>query len=104
MYRVVQVPANYTFRHLHKLILWLFAADAHWAPPPGAKLPTRHRRSTRLKELRTPPSGRRAASLGSVSVGKRHAEEGEKALRPAMGAEVPSGWAGHVFEVRDGDV
>ena len=32
VYRVVQVPANYTFRHLHKLILWLFAADAHWAP------------------------------------------------------------------------
>lgn len=105
VYRVVQVPANYTFRHLHKVILWLFASDARWAPPPGAKLPTRHRRSTRLKELRTPPAGTpagRAASLGDASARGtgRHAEGGGP--RPAMDAEVPAGWAGHVFEVRDG--
>ncbi|KAI0084709.1 hypothetical protein BDY19DRAFT_969672 [Irpex rosettiformis] len=29
VYRVVQVPNNYTFRHLHKLILYLFASDIH---------------------------------------------------------------------------
>ncbi|KAI0071103.1 hypothetical protein K474DRAFT_672787 [Panus rudis PR-1116 ss-1] len=29
VYRVVRVPRNYTFRHLHKLILFLFASDAH---------------------------------------------------------------------------
>lgn len=107
VYRVVQVPANYTFRHLHKVILWLFASDAHWAPPPGASLPTRHRRSVRLKELRTSPvgaSGRgRAASLSDLSGRGRQpdAEEPAKRLRPAMGTDVPPGWAGHVFEVRD---
>ncbi|KAK7678675.1 hypothetical protein QCA50_018257 [Cerrena zonata] len=29
VYRIVQMPRNYTFRHLHKLILFLFAPDAH---------------------------------------------------------------------------
>lgn len=107
VYRVVQVPANYTFRHLHKVILWLLAADARWAPPPGASLPTRHRRSTRLKELRilpTGPGGRgRAASLGDLSGRDRQpdADEPAKRLRPVMGTDVPPGWAGHVFEVRD---
>ena len=29
VYRIVQLPRNYTFRHLHKLILFLFAPDIH---------------------------------------------------------------------------
>ncbi|TFY53132.1 hypothetical protein EVJ58_g9620 [Rhodofomes roseus] len=33
VHRVVQVPTNYTLRHLHKLILWLFASDARWERP-----------------------------------------------------------------------
>ncbi|CAL1708978.1 unnamed protein product [Somion occarium] len=50
VYRVVQVPRNYTFRHLHKLILFLFASDADDDLPPPSK---DYRASSKGKEKAT---------------------------------------------------
>ncbi|KZT70426.1 hypothetical protein DAEQUDRAFT_205393 [Daedalea quercina L-15889] len=107
VYRVAQVPTNYTFRHLHKLILWLFASDARWERPPHAKLPTRHRRSSRLKEQKgQAPDAHRRAGPSHDRKGKGKQVDVDVAPaprpRPAIGVDVPPSWAGHVFEVRDG--
>ncbi|KAH9917304.1 uncharacterized protein B0H18DRAFT_1034842 [Fomitopsis serialis] len=104
VHRIVQVPTNYTFRHLHKLVLWLLASDARWKRPPGATLPSRYRRSPRLKEQKTQPvAGHRRARSAYDRKGKGRMveEDPDEGPRPAIGTDVPSSWAGHVFEVRD---
>lgn len=75
VYRVVQVPLNYTFRHLHKLILFLFASD--------------------IGELHAQlPSGRRT-SLRSASTSTTQAKgKGRAVLDPTT-----TQWGGHFFEV-----
>lgn len=104
VYRIVQVPTNYTFRHLHKLILFLFACDAHWEKPPGTTMPTRHRRSERLRSA--PSTYMRAMLVGAPGPGMtpRRQDKGKARMdnppKPAVAAEVPEDWAGHVFEVR----
>ena len=39
VYRIVQVPLSYTFRHLHKLLLFLFSGDPNPAPPAAPRSP-----------------------------------------------------------------
>lgn len=81
IYRVVQIPNNYTFRHLHKLILYLFASD------------TQPRRGSKAQPSgsgpRTPlPSSKRPAVLSRKAAGKARAD-GKCAA-----------WGGHYFEVQ----
>lgn len=104
VYRIVQVPTNYTFRHLHKLILFLLACDAHWEKPPGTTMPTRHRRSERLRSA--PSTYMRAMLVGAPGPGliPRRQDKGKARMdnppKPAVATKVPEDWAGHVFEVR----
>ncbi|KAI0694972.1 hypothetical protein BC835DRAFT_1415147 [Cytidiella melzeri] len=72
VYRVVQVPNNYTFRHLHKLILYLFASDIHLYH--GSKT--------------QPNSVRFRQSTTSKAAGKARADA------------TSSSWGGHYFEVQ----
>ena len=73
VYRVVQVPNNYTFRHLHKLILYLFASDTNL-----------HHGSQIL------PNG--------LLAGKRTLSE--KAAGKSRADARSSTWGGHYFEVQ----
>jgi hypothetical protein len=82
VYRVVQVPLNYTFRHLHKLILYLFASDVSEA---HSQLP-----STRRNSLRS-------ASVTMVSRAKGKSRARDVLDHSACNAFKQ--WGGHFFEV-----
>ncbi|KAI0340394.1 hypothetical protein BDW22DRAFT_417871 [Trametopsis cervina] len=81
IYRVVQVPKTYTFRHLHKLILYLFASDMH-APNSTKAQPPPHRTQDTLL------SSKRPTVLSRKAAGKARAHP-ETAT-----------WGGHYFEVQ----
>ncbi|CCM01189.1 uncharacterized protein FIBRA_03237 [Fibroporia radiculosa] len=106
VHRIAQVPTNYTFRHLHKLILFLFATDARWSKPPGSTRPTRHRRSERLKapfasaaakgDAENAPLNRQAGR------DKGKGKLGEPSVScPRVSDHIPPEWPGHFFEVRE---
>lgn len=76
VYRVVQVPLNYTFRHLHKLILFLFATDINDF---HAQLPSGRRTSLRSSATSHPARGK--------GKGRAHHDP------------LVSQWGGHYFEV-----
>ena len=75
VFRVLQVPLNYTFRHLHKLILFTFASDISEF---HSKLPSGRR--TSLRSAATKPI------------------QGKGKARAGPGAHA-SQWGGHFFEV-----
>lgn len=60
IFRVVQVPTNYTFRHLHKLVLFLFASDIdrRHDPPPVAPAKTRCRNASARSSASTKVSSK----------------------------------------------
>lgn len=82
VYRVVQVPTNYTFRHLHKLILFLFASDIqHCHLAKAAPIFARLQQS----------SSKLPATLSNKVAGK---------ARETSGATASQSWGGHYFEVQ----
>lgn len=86
IYRVVQVPKNYTFRHLHKLILFLFASDIerlHDLPSAVQKTPRGRKVSSKKVAQRNAPStATRPSSRHDRMPSHRSSEK----------------WSGHTFE------
>ena len=78
VHRVVQVPLNYTFRHLHKLILFLFASDIYEVYSQLS--------SSRRTSLRNPTSSTNTAQV-----------KGKE--RASVQDPLASQWGGHFFEV-----
>ncbi|KAH8101868.1 hypothetical protein BXZ70DRAFT_1007108 [Cristinia sonorae] len=96
VFRIVQVPTSYTFRHLHKLIFYLFASDVerHHSVRP----PTPRAAKGKAKAVS------RALSLAKVpSSGKRRIPAGPALQLVASSLSRPDAWRGHVFEVYRGD-
>ncbi|KAL4242424.1 hypothetical protein ABKN59_011930 [Abortiporus biennis] len=106
IYRIVQVPSNYTFRHLHKLILFLFADDLN------RKYPARKSTRTPIPHdpfLDTPLTPSVSSKKGPIhhSVYKKHATQfpqprgkGNARARSCSPEPRPQHkWGGHVFEV-----
>ncbi|TCD68401.1 hypothetical protein EIP91_010910 [Steccherinum ochraceum] len=89
IYRVAQVPTNYSFRHLHKLIFFLFATDS--SQHHSMRDPTP--RAAKGKAIAVS----RAMSLGRTpSTSKRKATAGTSTNPVSTQSE---SWRGHVFEV-----
>ncbi len=89
VYRVVQVPRNYTFRHLHKLILFLFAADLEInqhkvSPSVSSEIPSK---STARRK--TPRNASATSTQASKGKGKGRARTSSPAVTT---------WDGHYFE------
>ncbi|KAH9943518.1 hypothetical protein B0H21DRAFT_748796 [Amylocystis lapponica] len=116
--RIVQVPTNYTIRHLHKLVLFLFASDVPLRElSRGSGNGTAHRRSARVAEKRTtkaaPPKpapapvdakgkGKNTATTSRMRAGGA----GPSTVRPrptdpGADTQIPDGWT-HFFDVRTG--
>lgn len=81
VFRVVQVPLSYTFRHLHKLILFLFATDIEINQMPSIK---RAMKGKTVGGTRKRSASSAAGNSGAKSKGKGKAR-----------AE----WGGHWFEI-----
>ncbi|OCH93902.1 hypothetical protein OBBRIDRAFT_789766 [Obba rivulosa] len=98
VYRVVQVPRNYTFRHLHQLIFFLFASDARLSSL--SSLSRTRRRSTRLTEMPALRAQAKARQSRFGSKRKADLEDGPDtgASQDVFTAATP----GHVFDVLDG--
>lgn len=84
IYRVVQVPTNYSFRHLHKLILFLFASDIERLHKPRPAIPITAR-------------DRRVAAKNSARAVTR--EPGVSSSDPSSSHPSLEKWQGHSFEV-----
>ncbi|KAI0938510.1 hypothetical protein AcV5_000178 [Taiwanofungus camphoratus] len=108
VFRIVQVPTNYTFRHLHKLILFLFAADARWPRATKNAGTTSHRRSARLTQQKSASADasrkRRSARVDGTddTLKGKSALQTKKLASDVHSWDVPVDWAGHVFDVREG--
>ncbi|KAF7797658.1 hypothetical protein EIP86_008858 [Pleurotus ostreatoroseus] len=84
VFRIVQVPLSYTFRHLHKLILFLFATDLEVNQVHSIKKAMKSKAGTSVKR-------RRASSAASSHRGKGKGK--------ARGESEQPSWGGHWFEI-----
>ncbi|KAL6306057.1 hypothetical protein BKA93DRAFT_193733 [Sparassis latifolia] len=90
VFRIAQVPTNYSFRILHKLILFLFASDARMKAPVPGRIAIPHRRSERKHR----PPVHLALAPPVLVGGPRQSGKGKKAAQPV--------WQGHSFDVLQG--
>lgn len=77
IYRVVQVPTNYTFRHLHKLVLFLFASDIarRHNPPPAIPVKTRRRNASARSSASTKVSSKAIYAPSNPTLSRRSSEK-----------------------------
>ncbi|KZT04753.1 uncharacterized protein LAESUDRAFT_750932 [Laetiporus sulphureus 93-53] len=108
VFRIVQVPKSYTLRHIHHLVLFLFATDTCLDAPLTSKAPTKRHRSKRLIDMMRVAGeglagkGARREPASGIWRGRSATPDYSLTLRPAVSSAVPDGWIGHVFEVRSG--
>ncbi|KZT02122.1 uncharacterized protein LAESUDRAFT_763064 [Laetiporus sulphureus 93-53] len=108
VYRIVQVPKSYTLRHIHHLILFLFATDTWLDVPPTAKALTKRNRSRQLIDMKRVAGkglvgkGARRDTAQGIWRGRSGTPDYSFAFHPAVTSAVPEGWIRHVFEIRGG--